>query len=533
MSSDKSASVEMDGGSAFFEYLLTHYRGLFATLILLPISAFYGAYITIRNGLVFYLKSAPAKHDYKVQQVIAQIEAWKSDGCKEKLCTARSGWKSMSELVPKYKLSHRKIHIDMYDILDLDESRGVVRVEPLVSMGQISSSLLPRGWTLPVMPELDDLTVGGLIMGFGVETSSHKYGLFQFICESFEIVTAEGKLLRCSLTENTDLFHLIPWSHGTLGFLVAAELKIIPATRYVRLEYQPVYSLEDLVGQFEKDSRNTQENDFVEAIVFSKDQAVIMRGKFSDHLGSDGKQNSIGLWYKPWFYKHVQTFLNVEAGGVEYLPLRDYYHRHTRSLFWEMEEIITFGNKPIFRWFFGWALPPRVELLKYTETETTKNLREKYHILQDMLMPMVHLKKSLEYFDNFYNIYPLWLSPMAVYGNAGNIGLIHPHIKQDGSIDGLYVDIGAYGTPRKTQFDNRLAQPLLEKFVVENNGFQALYAKTALSKEDFAKMFDLGGYNQLRQTLPYCTQAFDSIYDKVSSIGRASPVEIRKMKKFH
>jgi hypothetical protein len=28
-------------------------------------------------------------------------------------------------------------------------------------------------------PELDDLTVGGLVMGTGIETSSHNYGLFQ------------------------------------------------------------------------------------------------------------------------------------------------------------------------------------------------------------------------------------------------------------------------------------------------------------------------------------------------------------------
>ena len=190
-----------------FEHLLTRYRGLFATVVLLPISVTYAIWLGIRNRIVFLLKSAPAKHDLKVQKVIEQIEDWKQAGCKEKLCTARSGWKSMSELVPKYKLSHRNIHIDLYDILDLDEAREVVKVEPLVTMGQLSRNLLSRGWTLPVMPELEDLTVGGLIMGFGVETSSHKYGLFQFICESFEIVTAEGKLLRCSQSENQELFY--------------------------------------------------------------------------------------------------------------------------------------------------------------------------------------------------------------------------------------------------------------------------------------------------------------------------------------
>ncbi|HBA65555.1 MAG TPA: delta(24)-sterol reductase, partial [Methylococcaceae bacterium] len=188
-----------------FEHLLTHYRGQFATVFLLPVSAVYGAYSGFRNWLSFRLSSAPAKHEARVAEVIRQIEDWKAQGAGQKLCTARSGWKTMSELVPKYKLSHRKIDIGLYDVLEIDAQRSIVRVEPLVSMGQLSRMLISQGWTLPVVPELDSLTVGGLIMGFGVETSSHKYGLFQHICEAFEIVTAEGKRVKCSASENPEL----------------------------------------------------------------------------------------------------------------------------------------------------------------------------------------------------------------------------------------------------------------------------------------------------------------------------------------
>lgn len=35
-----------------------------------------------------------------------------------------------------------------------------VRVEPLVTMGQLTATLDPLGWTVPIVPELDDLTVG-------------------------------------------------------------------------------------------------------------------------------------------------------------------------------------------------------------------------------------------------------------------------------------------------------------------------------------------------------------------------------------
>lgn len=39
----------------------------------------------------------------------------------------------------------------------------IVKVEPLVTMGQLSATLEPLGWSIPVLPELDDLTVGNII----------------------------------------------------------------------------------------------------------------------------------------------------------------------------------------------------------------------------------------------------------------------------------------------------------------------------------------------------------------------------------
>jgi delta24-sterol reductase len=35
-------------------------------------------------------------------------------------------------------------------------------------------------------------------MGTGVESTSHKYGLFQHICISYELVLADGSLVTCS-----------------------------------------------------------------------------------------------------------------------------------------------------------------------------------------------------------------------------------------------------------------------------------------------------------------------------------------------
>lgn len=513
------------------ELLLTKYRGIFATVILIPVSVVYELYLNCKHKISFLLISAPKKHDLRVQKVQEQLKKWRDEGCKERLTTGRSGWFSMSELVPAYKKTSRKIYLNMKDVLEINEHKRTVRVEPQVNMGQISAALISKGWTIAVLPELDNLTVGGLVNGFGIETSSHKYGLFQYICESFEIITPEGKLIKCSKEEHPDWFAMIPWSYGTLGFLVAVELKIVPAKKYVRLQYIPIKSQTELLRKFEEESRKENPHDFVEGIVFDRERSVLLLGDMKDQRQKDGNKNAIRRWFKPWFYTHVEKILNRGEETVEYIPLRHYYHRHTRSLFWMMDHVIPFGNHPLHRFLFGWAMPPQMSLMKYFETEATRNLREKHSVTQDMLVPISKLKDSLDHFHEYFNLYPLWLCPMAVRDNdEKELGFIHPFKKEDGTKDEMYVDIGAYGIGNVEGFDGNEALRHCEKFVIENDGYQALYAKTSLSKDDFRKMFDHSYYDQLREQIPFATKAFPSVYDKLSSKSRIAPSEYKKLR---
>lgn len=71
--------------------------------------------------------------------------------------------------------------------------------------------MLNETFTLTLKP---DLTVGGLLMGMGVENNSHRYGMFHETCVAYEIVTGDGQLLRCTEQENSDLFRALPGSHG-------------------------------------------------------------------------------------------------------------------------------------------------------------------------------------------------------------------------------------------------------------------------------------------------------------------------------
>lgn len=153
-------------------------------------------------------------------------------------------------------------------------------------MGQLTATLNPLGWTIPVLPEIDDLTVGGLVMGTGIESSSHKFGLFQHICVSYELVLSDGSLIKCTKDENSDLFYSVPWSYGTLGMLTAVEIMLVPAKKYVKLTYWPVSGEENIAKKFIAVSSN-RSNEFVEGIAYSENEAVIMTGLQTDIAESD------------------------------------------------------------------------------------------------------------------------------------------------------------------------------------------------------------------------------------------------------
>uniref|UniRef100_W5L1N3 Delta(24)-sterol reductase n=1 Tax=Astyanax mexicanus TaxID=7994 RepID=W5L1N3_ASTMX len=479
------------------DYVIIHQRWIFVCLFLLPLSVIFDVYYYVRAWIIFKMCSAPKLHDQRVRDIQRQVREWKKEGGKKHMCTGRPGWLT-------------NIMINMMDILQVDTKRQVVRVEPLANMGQVTALLNSIGWTLPVLPELDDLTVGGLVMGTGIESSSHIYGLFQHICVAYELVLADGSLVRCTEKENSDLFYSVPWSCGTLGFLVAAEIRIIPARKWVKLRYKAVRGLDNICKTFSEESAN-KENQFVEGLQYSLDEAVIMTGTMTDDAEPD-KINRIGYYYKPWFFKHVEQYLKDDRVAVEYIPLRHYYHRHTRSIFWELQDIIPFGNNPLFRYVFGWMVPPKISLLKLTQGETIRRLYEQHHVVQDMLVPMKNIKMALTRFHQDIHVYPLWLCPFILPSQPG---MVHPK----GNEDELYVDIGAYGEPKVKHFEAQASTRQLEKFVRDVHGFQMLYADVYMERPEFWEMFDGTLYHKLRKELG-CEEAFPEVYDKICKAAR-------------
>lgn len=61
-------------------------------------------------------------------------------------------------------------------------------------------------------------------------------------------------------------------------------------------------------------------------------------------------------------------------------------------------------------------------------------------------------------------MYPLWLCPFILYDQPG---MVHPPQKGDQ----LYVDIGAYGSPKSSTWEAVKTTKALEAYVIKSGGY--------------------------------------------------------------
>ena len=316
-----SARTSVDFRDRMTEFFIQQRWAIVVPLVL-PVSKAYDLYWNARHVYYRNLRNAAADHERRVARVVEQLARWNAEGRPGLLHTSRKSWQSVAVRAIEYKQQKAgAIDVDLHDVLELDVERGIVRVEPRVNMGQLTRWLAPKGWTVPVVAELDDLTVGGLILGYGIESSAHKYGLFADTVVAAEVVLADGSVVRASATENADLFHALPWSYGALGFLTAVELRVIPAKPYVRVTYEPVQGLGAICARFTQLCTANTPPEFLEVLFFDLERAVIVHGDFAD-LPKGARVNHSARFYKPWFHKHIESFLQRGIGS-EYVPLRD------------------------------------------------------------------------------------------------------------------------------------------------------------------------------------------------------------------
>ncbi|MEZ4427908.1 MAG: FAD-dependent oxidoreductase [Nannocystaceae bacterium] len=503
--------------------LLTRHRALVLVGVGLPAGFLFDSALRVRARLRERFGASPERHDEKVQAIQEQVRRWASQPAEERkpMCTDRRTWMNLStRFEPKH--AWHKIQMGrLRDVLELDEARGTVRVEPFVTVGQITRYLLRRGYMLAVHLEIADATLGGLALAAGMTTHSHKVGMLFETVVAWEVVLADGARARVTEDEHPALYRALPWSHGTLALLVGLELKIIPVKPYVHMRYEPARSQAEYCARMYQLATEERAPDFLEATVYSRETAVIMKGSFADVDTPEKRRkvNKLGRWYKPWFYTHVAGYLDGE--GDEYIPLRHYLLRHNRSIFWVVADMIPGGNHPVFRALLGWMMPPRIAFLKFSTTPAVRKMTFTMQVFQDIVLPMTAMARAVNKSDALFGMYPILLYPSRVYDRGAGSGQLRAP-KQADLVDGqsyaMYFDLGVYGVPGPIKqgrpFRTVHAMREMEAFTQEVRGFPFLYADTFMDREEFEAMFDLTLYRQVRADYG-AEGAFPELYEKI------------------
>jgi FAD/FMN-containing dehydrogenase len=132
------------------------------------------------------------------------------------------------------------IALDMHPFnhLSLDEGKKLLTVGAGARWFEIIPFLDERGYAVSVMQTNNDFSVGGSI-SVNCHGWQNDMPPIAGTVESFRLLTASGEVVRCSRSENRELFSLALGGYGLFGVILEVELRVVP-NDYYEAEAHPV-----------------------------------------------------------------------------------------------------------------------------------------------------------------------------------------------------------------------------------------------------------------------------------------------------
>lgn len=412
-------------------------------------------------------------------------------------------------------------------ILSIDPKSQTALVEPRVSMSSLLQATLPYGLAPPIVPEFKEITVGGAILGMAAESCSYRWGCFNDTCASFQMIAADGSLIRASPEENTELYYGIPGSFGSLGPLVSVEIKLIPVKRYVRLRYRIFTSPQDAVEELLNQAKAKESPDFLDGIILSKDLAVIIEGFLvTDDVQPTLPKFSTDPISSPFYWHHVrQIALEPHLGEYEeIMGIYDYFFRYDLGAYWIGSYLfhLPLLKRLMFQGILKWTKSRQqsfddLEIRRFQIPNpsagyrailrplmSSKFLNKLLHksedwvqnrfMIQDFCIPEATAIEFLEEILEDPKVFPIWLLPIK---GTSTPQIFAPHLLSKGK-KGYFMNFGVYGVPSHEEPIEAITRRL-EKRTRELGGRKVLYSRSYYTQEEFWNIYSRNAYEALRR----------------------------------
>lgn len=471
--------------------------------LLLPLSMLLEVYSEVTDWIHRQFLSNPNMHPKRLEYIKDKVKQWNENGLRGKCFI---DLKPSENMIPKTSIQNGSLNIEcsFNDILFLDKEKSIVKTEPFVKMRYINSYLIPKGYQLSG----NLFTEEAMIAELCTET---KYDCFHFIhemIESFDFITANGELLHVSRNNNSELFYTVPGSYGTLGFIVAIELRIVPIKPYVYVNYLPCYNQDELYETMKELTELNNPPDFLEAIVYSQKESVISFCYFRDaNLMADwDKMNFVNSFWKPWYSLHMRSALK-NGSFSEYIPIRHFKHRFTKSIPYLYDYRSEFLKS---------------SLMKKIVTPSIQRVLVSNVTEQDVIIPIDRMKEVTDKFHESFGIYPFFILPVAVCEPFPHEGIIpNSFQKITGKCSSVYIRMTLSGIPQKIRnekfWDAEKVISEMETYIKGINGYIGLHVDSIVKGDDFLKISNHKTYDKLREEYN-CIGAFPELYEKMKSV---------------
>ena len=151
---------------------------------------------------------------------------------------------------------------DLEGDITIDAANARATAPAGCSLARLTDVLWQQGWSLINQGDVNPQALAGAI-GTGTHGTGGKLGTLSTAARSFELMMHDGAIVRCSPSENPDLFEAQRLSLGLFGVATRIEIDVLPA--YHLEERLEVYPLDEIAERWEQ---LAAENRHVEFFVF-------------------------------------------------------------------------------------------------------------------------------------------------------------------------------------------------------------------------------------------------------------------------
>lgn len=223
-------------------------------------------------------------------------------------------------------------------LLDFDAGKGILTCEAGVTFEEVIKLFIPKGWFMPVSPGTKFITIGGAIAADIHGKNHHSKGTFSDHVYWMEMITPNGEIVKCSKTENVELFNLTCGGMGLTGLITKVCFQLFPVeTSYIRQESIKAKNLDEIMKVFEESASWTNSVAWIDCLAKGKSlgRSIMMRGEFakvSELKTSAQKANPLkthkdGKLFVP-FNLPSFTLNSFSVNAFNFL----YYNKHPKGL---------------------------------------------------------------------------------------------------------------------------------------------------------------------------------------------------------